>query len=227
MNTSESNIDDGVLDRLVDGELSPDERRQVLLALEAEPNGWRRCALAFVEAQSWGATMRSMLDPPPSKGGDRGGTIELASSVEPRSSANSRLGTLLAIAASIAVAFGLGWRMNQADFPVKSPGEQIASVPANVDENGDALTLVVHDSAGNPQRVRVPLVEGSRLGDQFADAPGWSAPVELRQQLGKRGLDLATRRRYAPMFFEQQDKLIPMVVPVDDAVITPVSSKVY
>ncbi len=42
-----------VLDRLVDGELGVDERRELLAALDDEPGGWRRCALAFLEAQAW------------------------------------------------------------------------------------------------------------------------------------------------------------------------------
>ncbi len=40
-------------DRLVDNELSPAEQRELLAALEDEPGGWRRCALAFVEANVW------------------------------------------------------------------------------------------------------------------------------------------------------------------------------
>lgn len=41
------------LDRLVDGELSESDRSELLLQLEHEPEGWRRCALAFLEAQCW------------------------------------------------------------------------------------------------------------------------------------------------------------------------------
>ena len=40
-------------------------------------------------------------------------------------------------------------------------------------------------------------------------------------------IDVQARRRYAPLFFEQEDQLVPMIVPVDDAVITPVSLPVY
>lgn len=41
------------LDLLVDGELS-EERRQALLGqLEEVPDGWRQCALRFLEAQVW------------------------------------------------------------------------------------------------------------------------------------------------------------------------------
>jgi len=45
--------DDHLLDLLVDGELGESERRAVLAWCECEPDGWRRCALTFLEAQSW------------------------------------------------------------------------------------------------------------------------------------------------------------------------------
>ena len=40
------------LDRLVDGALDPQEQRSLLAALETQPDGWRRCALTFIEAQT-------------------------------------------------------------------------------------------------------------------------------------------------------------------------------
>ena len=45
--------DDVLFDRLVDGELSAAERRELLASLDGRPTGWRRCALAFLEAQTW------------------------------------------------------------------------------------------------------------------------------------------------------------------------------
>jgi hypothetical protein len=42
-----------LIDRLVAGELTEVERRELLLSLESEPDGWRRCALAFLEDQAW------------------------------------------------------------------------------------------------------------------------------------------------------------------------------
>ena len=50
--------DDILFDRLVDGELSGGERRALLESLDARPQGWRRCALAFLEAQSWRKELR-------------------------------------------------------------------------------------------------------------------------------------------------------------------------
>src|SRR5258708_18156362 len=50
-------------DRLVDGELPNGERRELLLRLETEPEGWRHCALAFLEAQSWRQAFGSLVSP--------------------------------------------------------------------------------------------------------------------------------------------------------------------
>jgi len=41
------------LDLLADEELSPAEERELLAQLEQVPGGWRRCALALLEARSW------------------------------------------------------------------------------------------------------------------------------------------------------------------------------
>jgi hypothetical protein len=44
--------DDIRLDLLVDGELPENDYRALLAALDEQPGGWRRCALAFLEAQA-------------------------------------------------------------------------------------------------------------------------------------------------------------------------------
>lgn len=54
----ENRLDGMLLDRLVDGELSDAEYREVLQGLDSQPEGWRRCALAFLEAQAWGREFR-------------------------------------------------------------------------------------------------------------------------------------------------------------------------
>ncbi len=41
------------LERLVDGEMSPDEYRKFVASLEDVPDGWRRCALSFLESQAF------------------------------------------------------------------------------------------------------------------------------------------------------------------------------
>lgn len=51
-------FDERDLDRLVDGELDEATRRRLLTQLEQTPDGWRRCALAFLEAQAWHSALR-------------------------------------------------------------------------------------------------------------------------------------------------------------------------
>lgn len=53
-----------VFDRLVDGELPEPERREVLLSLDRQPDGWRQCALAFLEAQTWGQSLAQYVREP-------------------------------------------------------------------------------------------------------------------------------------------------------------------
>lgn len=52
--------EDRIYDLLVDGELDNDHRQTLLRSLDGKPGGWRRCALAFLEAQSWGQEFRSL-----------------------------------------------------------------------------------------------------------------------------------------------------------------------
>lgn len=103
------------LDRLVDGELSPAERRELVARLEAEPEGWRRLALAFLEAQAWREELRGLDEAPlvaappsrsapaePSRVPDAGGRWGALGQHGPAAS------SWLALAASLLMAFGLG-----------------------------------------------------------------------------------------------------------------------
>jgi hypothetical protein len=243
MNLSDEQRDAMLIDRLVDGELSGDERRHLLASLEAQPGGWRRCALAFVEAQTWRGSMGSLLQDTPAPIEPKSLPIVVANSgsagaLSARSEASrSHLATWFAVAASVVVAFGLGRQSGVMRSANEPASQQIASAPAVPNDKtdsprlehstrGDAVTLVVNDRDGVPQRIEVPLVEGRQLGRAFGDVPHWSSP-ELDRQLDERGLDLDARRRYAPMYFEQENKIVPMVVPVDDAVVRPASRPVY
>jgi len=55
-------LDEDILDRLVDGELSEAQQQEVLRQVESHPEGWRRLALAFLEAQTWHWEMSSLLE---------------------------------------------------------------------------------------------------------------------------------------------------------------------
>jgi hypothetical protein len=52
--------DDCFIDRIVDGPLTPAEFRVAMDLLDREPDGWKRCALAFLEAQCWRESFQTM-----------------------------------------------------------------------------------------------------------------------------------------------------------------------
>jgi anti-sigma factor RsiW len=120
--------DDRLIDRLVDGELADAERRALLLWLATQPDGWRRCALAFLEAQA----LREALGPlaAPGRGVARPGVVPggHGRTSKPRRRAVARLA---ALAAGLAAAFALGWALHgrsveDAPRVALGPGESAA-----------------------------------------------------------------------------------------------------
>ena len=59
-----------------------------------------------------------------------------------------------------------------------------------------------------------------QLGLQFQTG----VPDDVRAQLQDRGFDVQSKRQYAPLWLENGR---PMIVPVEDTKIVPVSNKVY
>ena len=56
-------LDADFFDRIVDGGLPPSELRIALDRLDRDPNGWKRCALFFIEAQCWRESFRAHDQP--------------------------------------------------------------------------------------------------------------------------------------------------------------------
>jgi anti-sigma factor RsiW len=124
-------VDDRRIDRLVDGELPDEERRALLLRLENEPDGWRRCAIAFLEAQSWRDAAGSLASPLPET---------ICPAVEKCRSVTTsrrwqRAANLTALATGLAVAFLLGWAVHgrpDANTP-RTSVTQVENLPAAID----------------------------------------------------------------------------------------------
>jgi hypothetical protein len=126
-------IDGQLIDRLVDGELPNPVRRELLLRFETEPDGWRRCALAFLEAQTW----RSSLDSISTMVLAAPHSLPARDGAEHGSRARLSVARLIGLAAGLAIAFAMGWESNawHAELPagratarVQSP-ESIANHP--------------------------------------------------------------------------------------------------
>ena len=215
-----------LFDRLVDGELPERERQQLLASLDDREDGWRRCALAFLEAQSWGKQFSSLMDESEKK-------TPIARAAHDVSTPKSYLLPWFAAAACLLIAFFLGRAIRQENRTDPQVVQVVESTPqeeVNAEEpevrdlpDREAITLLVKDSQGRNQRVQVPLMDVVTLDKEF----GQRLPANLRDRIRSNGFDLERRRRYAPMFFEQDEQIVPMVVPVDDTYIVPVSRPIY
>jgi hypothetical protein len=236
--------DDVLFDRLVDGELSITERRALLESLESRPQGWRRCALAFLEAQSWQRDLKAWAANPLT------GQVE-AVEAEPQTVAviakspaptvSTKRITMrmaaqwMAMAASLLVAFRFGALQRNSMMPIANNtaqnGGQLASAPPTAGtatpsaaKPGDALNLWVRDDAGQMRRVRVPLVDAKALDQELGLTFQTGVPDDVRNRLQDNGYAVQSKHQYAPMWL---DNGRPMIVPVEDTKIVPVSNKVY
>jgi hypothetical protein len=227
--------DDVIFDRLVDGELSASERQRLLESLDSLPEGWRRCAIAFLEAQSWGDDLRHLVRQPVQTI-DTNKTPPAARTRSDRTSMRPAA-TWFAVAASLLIGFSLALMLRNDRVPIANVSvdpprnEQFAeNVPPpsaqkpNAADGNDAMTLWVRDESGQPQRLRVPLLDASTLDRELGVEFQSGLPADVRSRLQDRGYDVESKRRYAPIWLENGHR---MIVPVEDTKIVPVSENVY
>lgn len=120
------------IDRLVDGELDPAERHALLVRLETEPGGWRRCALAFLEAQSWREALAPLVVGSASGGTSRTSAAPVKQSSAPGPGLARRWRPMAAVAAGWLAALALGWIAGggtSTSRPGSTPGGPLAETP--------------------------------------------------------------------------------------------------
>ncbi len=220
-------ITDMLLDRFADGELSPAEEQQLLASLDGSPDGWRRCALAMVEARVLGRQMKGLVAPEQP-------TVAVAIK-SPRGVAGP---AWLALAAGLLLGVGMTALVSSragdieetsdptsapiaADLPSARPTEDAANVEPL--DPGEAITLFVHDAQGQRRSLRVPLVDAAELNDRYGMEFQSAVSDDMRRDLEQNGYRLTTRQRYAPLYLEGGR---PFVVPVEDTQITAVAHEV-
>lgn len=242
-----SPIDPAELDRLVDGQLTDPQRRELLARLEREPDGWRRCALAFLEAESWKEVFRATAA---SAAAPSAIQPQVPPEARPRIAGHpSRWVTVLAMAASFLLAFGLGllirggWPGGGAGVsrptevaqnePVPAAGAPLAKPESPVaipvgeskpDPRWQMVRIPVGQRDGTMQWVEVPAVAADRAGDAWrSDAPEVLTP-EVVRNLQAAGLDVHQSRQLVPVPMEGGGRV---VVPVDDVDVQYVGGPAY
>jgi hypothetical protein len=225
-------------DRLVDGELSPEEYRALLASLDDAPDGWRNCALAFLEAQALATEI----------GGVRRGlrlSDDEKAETRPVSLPKRRfhVPTLLAIAASFVIAFGLGvsgpqfFRPGPQENPLAGNNQQSGSAIASAngtDQDGvrhqvfrpiGNVKLVMDGPGGeSAEAAEVPVYEVGQYLEQFLSERQPAVSPELVQLLRQSGHEVERQQQLMPAQLEDGRQII---VPIERYQITPVSRRAY
>ena len=254
-NTSGPAISDNLLDLLVDGELGADEYRALLDRLGQEPDGWRRCALAFLEAQA----LRCEMGEKPVEACRERPLWRSAPDADPRNAAegvpyrrewlrrrivHSHL-SLLGMAASFLVAFGIGWLARPLWGTAAGPAGYVAveqapgMMPAVATQDTDAegasnaglpppwemVTLSVPE-AGKPEgrSIRLPAIERQRVDESWFDALPKAVSPAVLQALRRSGHEVRQRRELLPVPMNDGRQLI---VPVDQVDVRYVGAKAF
>jgi hypothetical protein len=214
-----------VLDRLVDGELSQDQRRELLAALDDEPGAWRRCALAFLEVQSWRWQLSRLAVEPL--------VAQTSASSAPMTARNNRRslwGMCLAIAASLLVAFGLGVRYQSAG-PLPQANNVADSTPQFDDadeqaqlaqsdwaedesdaEGGETIALTLAEGDDGEREIQLPVTNADDDEQEWALDES-ALPARLLRSLQQAGLEVNRQQRYMPIDLSDGRRLI---VPIEE-----------
>jgi len=236
--------DDTRLDRLVDGELSAGEYRTLLASLDEHPDGWRHCAMSFLEAQAWGQDVRAIGQEAQTRSGEaieRAGRPWLSLRIVP---------LVLTAAASFLAAFGLSAMVGfpgssqptvpqvagptQAETSAMLAADDLQTVgpkneslppsrPGHPQPWGD-LRMVVDGEHGPQDEIRVPVfaMEDEIARRMFRNAS--PIPAEVQQALQSMGYEVRRNRRWTGVPVEGRRRVY---VPVDQVEIMPVSRRAF
>jgi hypothetical protein len=235
--------DEETFDRLADGELSDAEERALLSGLDAQPDGWRRCALALLEAHAWNKELMAIAD---GHAPHMNGTqmqlsgmsfCAIGSANAATAKINDRPGQPhpwighLAVAACVALAFFLGmaargyWSVDGVNVrgvvaetsqgALAQSDQQQTSGLGTLQAVASSLSMALFDSQGDAQeRFEVPLVEANQLDPNWLATPPAAMPPDEVEALRREGYRVDQQRWLVPVVLDDGRQAI---VPVDQA----------
>jgi len=221
-------IDQQLLDRLVDGELSDDEERALIARLEETPDGWRYCALAFLESRCWqrvaGAVTETCHEHPPVA---QQGRTAAATNLAPWTWG-------LFVAATFLIALGLGSylpgrrdhaRTVKPSDALPSTGRELADVRTRADQpvpldQDPASDLYLGDLRfvnDSGKEIEVPVYDWNPQMAEELMYRSQPLPAELVRQLKRH--QVRSSRSFLPVRLKDGRDV---VLPVQEVDITPV-----
>jgi hypothetical protein len=230
MNHKDANLadaDQARFERLADGELNDTERRALLAGLDDVPDGWRRCALAFLEAQCLRETFAPRDGRDESESARAAGPI---AAVKPKSVSPwlGRAGTIMAMAASFLVAMWLGTlmlgeRQGQVGLPGGNEAMQIAADKPAAPWRLVSVAAATADGRPGPA-INLPAVERDKIDQQWLDAMPRPMPEAVVKAFERTGHEVRQWRDLMPVRLDDGRQL---VLPVDQVEVRYVGGEAY
>jgi hypothetical protein len=218
MNDELLTIDDCELERLADGELSPPALRELLIRLDRVDDGWKRAALALLEAQTLRSACRAVIAAPPSRS-----TPQRIGSV--KASSTRGLRELVALAAAVLMTCGLGW-WSLSTMPSSSqPVVRSVFTPAEEEAAADAVQMAFAQADGewsDPITAQVIDADDPAAQEWLTMRP--TIPDAVRERLAAQGQRVHEQQTWVPV--DLADGRVG-VVPVTDVIVTPARSSDY
>lgn len=219
-------VGDAAIDRLVDGELLEIERRELLLQLENDPEGWRRCCLAFLEDQSWRQALAHSASPIVNSEPPEMPSVPLRS--------NKHWARSISVAASIiGVAFAAGFalggiskesrlvevaKLDPAHSVQKAREVEVSAEP--VDEVG--FINIVDGSLGESPTHRVPIYSVPRINEKLIREQPPAVPDYIRARLERQGYQVEERRKLVSVTLKDGRQVS---IPVDEVALDFIGQK--
>jgi hypothetical protein len=225
--------DDQLFDLLVDGQLDEPRRRELLSGLDDQPGGWRKCALAFLEAQSWREAMDAFTRPQAAPR-EPVAEVKKTASPPPRRRRRDYLTTALGIAASVLLGIGLhrlsyemrtapGPGLNTASLvdgggeipnlvPLGSQPQVVKQLPA-AGQNVHLVGMSGRGTDGKRHTFGLPAVARDQFDEQTLRNMPSAIPDEVTRSLRQAGHDVRSSRELIPFQLKDGRRLI---VPVDN-----------
>lgn len=204
---------------MVDGELSHQQEREVLLHCE-ETNCWRKLALGYVEQQMLRRELPSLFEEKPGPQTNALETqVQTPSSLHRRTNPNltnhgwGKWSLAAAIVLAVAVGYGAGWGLRKPDSStIAFPNEIAINDLQPKDSTQESIPWIIQTPNGAElQQIEIPIAssESESSWDEIL-RPGYDKALldEMRSQ----GLNLQFQRTLTPVRLKNGKKV---VVPVD------------
>lgn len=209
---------DELLDRLVDGELSPSEQRTVLEQLELSPAHWRRVGLAFLEAQALRGACHDWTVP-----------TSAVSVVAAPSSPRRGLARIVVTSAAMLLAFVIGMNFGK-PWSIATESPPVVADRASALEETEAVvkapaveTVPVsfqYQDGAMSQPVATPVVDATSPVGQAWLRSAPSVPDRVRELLLQNGQKLEERQEWVEVDLADGRR---GYLPVQEWTVSPVS----